>query len=520
MHNIADWLEFIDLRDATVRNVIASYRRGALADTPFALTDTSRATQGFCSRDDCYHDLVVPALAAGFCDAEAISCLLQGVAFAGPSTINPHTVDRGADLPPLISMPWHNRAEDVICLAHEAAHALQILLSPAATMPPLARETAAFLGELLLLRHAQQKAPDLFPGLHQVWIAQNKTYLGSDLDALSDALGDRQNEYHYRQNYPVARLAAVHIFQHADDILHRLFSSGDKGMGLLPIQAMTCRAKGARNCLPVMPQAARFPAIDVYRRLGAIGFLDLQGAQGRSKKRIRDYYADLSDHLRAQSAFIGLNARGQPMGYATWTGNPATGDVMIIHDAAPFGDGSDFHDQLWRHIGLSGDPAGPSGDEIGPRPGHGVNIDPYAGLGYAIELLALSGYHRNFRLADYLCVEILPALSAGQLRFYLTDEGIPTGMVTWAWLSADIERQIHETGRALSSGDWRCGERLFFNDWITPYENIREVLHDMTHNIFPDQRATGLRRNPDGSVRRVNRWTGAKLRKSKGMVFA
>lgn len=35
----------------------------------------------------------------------------------------------------------------------------------------------------------------------------------------------------------------------------------------------------------------------------------------------------------------------------------------------------------------------------------------------------------------------------------------------------------------------------------------------MTHAVFPDEIATSLRRRPDGSVRRINRWTGANLRR-------
>ena len=143
-----------------------------------------------------------------------------------------------------------------------------------------------------------------------------------------------------------------------------------------------------------------------------------------------------------------------------------------------------------------------------------VNIDYYAANGYALELLAQSEYHQRHPLGDYFRTEILPALWANQARFYLTDEGLPTAMVTWAWLSEDVETDIHATGRALAQEEWNCGGRLFFNDWITPYDNIRDVLHDMTHNIFPNEVATSLRRNPDGSVRRINRWTGVNLRKA------
>lgn len=149
-----------------------------------------------------------------------------------------------------------------------------------------------------------------------------------------------------------------------------------------------------------------------------------------------------------------------------------------------------------------------------------VKIDYYASVGYALELLAQSEYHRQFEVGEYFRIEILPAIWCGQIRFYLTSEGIPTAMATWAWLSEETERDVHATGRALNEDEWNCGKRLFFNDWITPYGNIREVLHDMTHNTFPNEVATSLRRNPDGSVRRINRWTGVNLRKAREGVLA
>lgn len=149
-----------------------------------------------------------------------------------------------------------------------------------------------------------------------------------------------------------------------------------------------------------------------------------------------------------------------------------------------------------------------------------VNIDYYASNGYALELLAQSEYHKQHPLGDYFRTEILPALWANQARFYLTAEGLPTAMVTWAWLNAEVQADVHANGRALAHDEWNCGDRLFFNDWITPYDNIREVLHDMTHNVFPNEIATSLRRNSDGSVRRINRWTGVNLRKSSNEAAA
>ena len=147
-----------------------------------------------------------------------------------------------------------------------------------------------------------------------------------------------------------------------------------------------------------------------------------------------------------------------------------------------------------------------------------VNLDYYASAGFALELLAQSPYHKRLALGDYFRTEVLPALWAKQTRFYLTTEGVPTAMVTWAWLNADVENDVHATGRALTREEWKCGDRLFFNDWITPYNNIKEVAHDLTHNIFANEVATSLRRNPDSTVRRVNRWTGVNLRRLKEEV--
>lgn len=144
-----------------------------------------------------------------------------------------------------------------------------------------------------------------------------------------------------------------------------------------------------------------------------------------------------------------------------------------------------------------------------------VDIDYYASTGYALELLAQSPYHKRHKLGDYFRNEILPALWVNQVRFYLTEEGIPTAMVTWAWLSELVKKDIHTTGRALSREEWNCGKELFINDLVAPYENSKSVINDIKGNVFADYLATSLRRNPDGSVRRINRWIGVNIRRAE-----
>ena len=136
-----------------------------------------------------------------------------------------------------------------------------------------------------------------------------------------------------------------------------------------------------------------------------------------------------------------------------------------------------------------------------------VEIDNYASAGFALELLARSPYHRQQKLGDYYRTEILPAIWTQQIRFYLTEEGVPAAMVTWAWVNEDVEKDLHATGRSLGQGEWQCGKRMFMNDWVPPYGGLGHYVRDMMDNVFPNvEFASSMRRNLDGSVRRINRW--------------
>ncbi len=127
-----------------------------------------------------------------------------------------------------------------------------------------------------------------------------------------------------------------------------------------------------------------------------------------------------------------------------------------------------------------------------------VNLDLYSCVGYSLELLAKSEYHKDFDMGAYLEEEVLPAIELGQARFYLTAEGIPTGFVTWAWLSETVRNEVHKTGRGLEQHEWQCGPHLFANDFVTPYGTIKHVVKDLATNLFPNEIATSLRRHPDG----------------------
>lgn len=249
-------------------------------------------------------------------------------------------------------MGWHGTPDDLICLAHEAAHALQILLSDHALMPPLARETCAFLGELILINHIRKNDAELFCALSQVWYNENDAYLGGDMNALSTALLDAEAEYHYRLNYPIARLTAAQIFCSSEKSdFSALFSSGNQAMSHLPLEDMANNAGESSNYLPPLPAAnLGNPADDDYRALGAIALLDIDYWQGESEARITDYYTTALGHLQNRSLFIALNRLRKPVGYATWHKSSPSAPAILTRQAAPFGDHLSLQKAVERHL--------------------------------------------------------------------------------------------------------------------------------------------------------------------------
>jgi cytolysin-activating lysine-acyltransferase len=269
------------------------------------------------------------------------------------------------------------------------------------------------------------------------------------------------------------------------------------------------------NELPTM-EAPADPATSWFTALGAMVMLDICADDGTCEQSIATYLSSQATHLDEASFTIVCDTESRPAAYATWPKGslPSGSPPVLLRLCAPFDNLSSLQAEAYQAIA----------NQVvwnGPNPclpsthADSAQVDFYAGVGYALVLLAKSAYHQRFPVRDYFAVEILPALHHGQCKFYLSRDGQAKALVTWAWLSEEVEKQIHATGRALQLCEWDCGNRLFFNDWITPYDNIKHVLRNMSQKVFPDEVATSLRRNPDGTVRRINRWTGGNLRKSK-----
>jgi hypothetical protein len=303
------------------------------------------------------HAFVSPALAVLFdsCDLAPLIAAIEWGTIDDVEMVRPHTVDHGVNRAPEIRMAWRGSTSDLMCLAHEVAHAVQLQLSAGSFMPPVARETCAFLGELALIDWVRKNDPDLASKLLSVWREENAKYFGTDCELLRSALADPERHYSYQMNYPLARAAAVVMWRSGADF-QRLFEAGSEAMALLPLSKIADLAGQSQNYLPPLPAPdTTQPAIEAYRALGAMTLLDIDFWKGESEQRIEDYYATMLHHMQNRTAFITLDEVRRPVGYATWREADGDNTVTLTRQAAPFGDHLLLQKALERHLGQESD---------------------------------------------------------------------------------------------------------------------------------------------------------------------
>ncbi|GGY08139.1 hypothetical protein GCM10007160_39380 [Litchfieldella qijiaojingensis] len=366
MYTCVDWLALHGLSASQVQGAIyACYTEDleipppshSLFHSRVAVADQAHLVGALKSQCECYNDIIIPALVVAFANKSEIEHLLfNNVEHQSLNSrdVIPHTVDKGLGNSPTILMNWSGRVEDLMCLAHETAHALQILLSNHETMPPVGRETCAFIGELLLLDYVKVHLPNLHPALVDVWYSENDFYLGSCVDALEDSLNHTDISYHYYKNYPLARLAAMQMYCSGQkDWLFTFLSSGRDAMAYLPIDALAKSAGDIKNSFPPLSQSnAELSAVDAYRSLGVMALLDISYGQNEFKAYIDDYYLELLKHLENRTAFIALDNERKPVGYATWIRLDVANNVTLTRQTALLGKRFNLQRALEKHVSM------------------------------------------------------------------------------------------------------------------------------------------------------------------------
>jgi cytolysin-activating lysine-acyltransferase len=113
-----------------------------------------------------------------------------------------------------------------------------------------------------------------------------------------------------------------------------------------------------------------------------------------------------------------------------------------------------------------------------------------------------SQWHARMNVAN-LRSAFEPPIEMEQYRIFRFD-GVPRGLITWAWLSADAERR-YVAGELLAPADWRSGDRLWLIDMIAPYKGLASSITRWV--MVPGQFAKGRfkfrRVGGDNATRRI-----------------
>lgn len=232
-NTLADWLELNELTRETVQRQLELI--GSLDDEAL---DSLEA--------QCHLGLT-PDEAWAFC-AEAMRAAFPGLEAEAnkvetnvpkclqPKSIKhpvPFTYDLGFQRMPFISLHYQDRAADLLAMAHEFGHAMQIVASwqsGEGQMPPIGRDSCAFMAELALL-NAQNEKVEALLACHQ---ADDVAYFGENKATLENAVLDDQSPYQYNWNYPLARQLATQLVNadEADQAV-AIFRAGRGGGRLL-----------------------------------------------------------------------------------------------------------------------------------------------------------------------------------------------------------------------------------------------------------------------------------------------
>ncbi|MEW6704360.1 MAG: toxin-activating lysine-acyltransferase [Pseudomonadota bacterium] len=104
-------------------------------------------------------------------------------------------------------------------------------------------------------------------------------------------------------------------------------------------------------------------------------------------------------------------------------------------------------------------------------------------------------------------------VSLRQIRVYACADGSPGGLLTWAWLSERTLRRLnaHPLEQAHRC-EWNEGTRLCIWEVLAVEEVRNELVHDLLHRLFPEERELLFYRpGPAARVQQVSRSEPAEL---------
>ncbi|GAB5437584.1 hypothetical protein [Falsiruegeria mediterranea] len=133
-----------------------------------------------------------------------------------------------------VSCPCDGTTADILRLAHEYGHAIQITASKTHSMSPVLREVCAYVCESLIAQSAAWKTRHLTRPLMDLIRSSIYRDLGPLSAKLKESLADNDAQYDYDWNYPIARRLALNLLAtRQQNTLAALF------LGEVPLSALT-----------------------------------------------------------------------------------------------------------------------------------------------------------------------------------------------------------------------------------------------------------------------------------------
>ena len=130
-----------------------------------------------------------------------------------------------------------------------------------------------------------------------------------------------------------------------------------------------------------------------------------------------------------------------------------------------------------------------------PPEGHARTVS--AVLGEIVWLMSQSPIHKQFFIADLDWFVMTPVL-LGQFRLFYA-QNKPVGVVLWAKVNDDIEARLAAGTTKLRPQDWKCGEKLWVVEVISPFGGPEEMVANFKAHVFPDREVRYVTVSSDGT---------------------
>jgi len=117
----------------------------------------------------------------------------------------------------------------------------------------------------------------------------------------------------------------------------------------------------------------------------------------------------------------------------------------------------------------------------------------------ALSILSMkSQSHRYVFTGDYEWL-FLPPIALKQFVLFRNNKNEPIAFVSWASVSAEVEKRISSGITKLQPKDWNSGDKIYIMDIVSPFASQKEILIELNQNQLKDKEVRVLSPKKDGN---------------------